>query len=180
MNKYDEKVGGFTLIEMLVALGLFSMVITTAIGIFVSGSSAQKKAMDLFEVQREANYIMETISRELRMAKDINIDQSNNNDSNLTFTNHNGDLITYCISDVDGVCGSGVGYEYFSIDFDNDGTGTRVSSTDVILKNLKFYTNDFSSGNKQSFVTILMDVKSRKRDDTNIKLQTSISMRIYK
>jgi prepilin-type N-terminal cleavage/methylation domain-containing protein len=80
---------GFTLIEILVALALFSLVISITVGIFVVGSGSQRKTIELYTVQREASYIMETVS---------------------------GNWIRYCLADINDNCGNGIGFEYFSRD----------------------------------------------------------------
>ena len=127
---------GFTLIEILVSLALFSLVISIVVGIFVIGSDSQRKIIELYTVQREANYIMETVSRELRMTTAIcdngevecsaREDQQNNSDHDIEFKNYDGDWIKYCLSLDDGLCNAGG--HYFSRD------GNRISSLDVIIE----------------------------------------------
>ena len=168
---------GFTLVEILVALALFSLVISITVGIFVSGSGSQRKTIELYTVQREASYIMETVSRELRMAiaisdgSDGNVDQQNNGDSSIEFTNYESVLTTYCKSLIDGTCDDANG-EFFSRD------GKRINSLDIIIENLKFYTSkDFNQ--TQPLITIVLKVKSRGKYGTSVILQDSISLRMY-
>jgi len=161
---------GFTLIEILVALALFSLVISITVGIFVVGSGSQRKTIELYTIQREAGYIMETVSRELRMAVAINTSQKNNNDSEIEFTNYEDVLTTYCESDIGGTCDASG--EYFSRN------GRRISSSDVVIENLKFYTSE-SFDQTQPLVTIVLKVKSRGKYGTSVVLQNSISFRVY-
>ncbi len=175
-SKFNNK--GFTLLEILIAISLLSLVITITVGIFVSGSKSQRKIIELSAAQREGGYITETISRELRMATAIcdngdaaecgaREDQQNNNDSSIEFKNYEGDWIRYCKSLDTGVCNSGG--NYFSRN------GNCISSSDVTIEDLKFYTTeDFNL--KQPLVTIVMKVKAK---DTSIILQDSIALRIY-
>jgi len=95
-NKAITKNSGLTLIEVLVAMSIFAVVISVAIGIFVSGSSSQRKILGINTAQREAGYLMEIISRELRMAKAIDSTQENLEDDIIEFTNYNSDPIIYC------------------------------------------------------------------------------------
>jgi len=155
-SKFNEK--GFTLLELLLAISLLSLVITITIGIFVSGSKSQRKIIELSVAQREGGYLMETISRELRMATAIAVSQQNNQDSDLVFTNYDGDPTTYEL---------------------NGGRILRnsspISSSDVIIENLKFYVSD-TFIDTQPLITIVMKVKTK---DTTIFLQDSIALRIY-
>jgi prepilin-type N-terminal cleavage/methylation domain-containing protein len=174
-SKLNNK--GFTLLELLLAISLLSLVITITIGIFVSGSKTQRKIIELSVVQREGGYLMETISRELRMATAIDVSQAGNIDSDIEFTNYNSDVIKYCRSFEDGVCDPddvlpySPGGNYLSRD------GKRISSSDVIVEDLKFYVSD-TFVNKQPLITIVMKIKSN-NGNTNLMLQNSIALRIY-
>lgn len=158
-SKFNDR--GFTLLEVLLAISLLALVVSLTVGIFVSGSNSQRKIIELFAAQREGGYLMETISRELRMATAINASQANNQDSDITFTNYDGDSITYEL---------------------NGGRILRdtspISSSDVTIEDLKFYTSeDFNL--KQPLITIVMKIKSRGKYGTSVILQDSISLRIY-
>jgi prepilin-type N-terminal cleavage/methylation domain-containing protein len=175
-SKFNNK--GFTLLEILIAISLLSLIITITVGIFVSGSKSQRKIIELSVAQREGGYLMETISRELRMATDIcavntdpgcavRLEMQNKETDKLEFKNYEGGWIIYCKSLENGLCDSNG--KYFSRD------GKRISSSDVIIEDLKFYTtNDFSL--KQPIITIVMKVKAK---NTTILLQDSIALRIY-
>jgi len=158
------------------------LVISITVGIFVVGSGSQRKIIELYTVQREANYIMETISRELRMATAIcdngeaecgaRENQQNNSDHDIEFKNYDGDWIKYCLADITDNCGNGVGFEYFLRD------GSRISSSNVKIEDLKFYVSeDFNQ--TQPLITIVLKVKSRGKYGTSVILQESISLRIY-
>ncbi len=164
-SKFNDR--GFTLLELLLAISLLSLVVTITVGIFVSGSKSQRKIIELSVAQREGGYLMETVSRELRMATAINPSQKNNNDSDIEFTNYDGVLTIYCRSLEDGTCNSGG--DYFSRNTN------RISSSDAIIEDLKFYVSE-TFVETQPLVTIVMKIKSK---DTSIILQDSIAMRIY-
>ena len=170
-NREIKKNSGFTLIETIVAVGIFSLVISMAVGIFVGGSGSQKKIIELSDTQREASYLMETISRELRMATAINPNQENNRDSEIEFTNHEGNLIKYCRANQNGSCNSGG--DYFARD------GEVINSSNIKITNLIFYTSR-RFANIQPVVTAVMKVKSTGQYGTEFLLQNSIAMRLYK
>lgn len=60
---------GFTLIEMLVAMAIFSTVMGIITGIFIMGIRQQKMALDHQIVLDQTSYALEYMSRALRFAK---------------------------------------------------------------------------------------------------------------
>lgn len=171
-NKKIKKNSGFTLLELLVALGIFSVVISLAIGIFVGSSGSQRKIMEFYDTQREGSYLMETVSRELRMAIAIDSAQQNNNSSEIEFTNYENDLVKYCRADLSGSCDSAG--DYFARN------GEVINSSSVIIDDLIFYTSEnFGVPKIQPIVTIIIKVKSTGSCGTEFILQNSITMRLY-
>ena len=59
---------GFTLIEMIVALGVFSLVVITMTIIAGSAIKSQRKAFSLQNSQESTRFLLESISKELRMS----------------------------------------------------------------------------------------------------------------
>ena len=175
-SKFYDK-NGFTLVEILVAIGIFSLVISVTVGIFVGGSSSQKKIMELSDTQREAGYLMETVSRELRMATAINSDQENIKSSHIEFTNYENTLIEYCMANPIGNCSNGG--KYFARD------GEVINSSSIEIEDLIFYVTDNFDGlvpaddKKQPVITVVMKVKSTGQYGTDIILQNSIALRLY-
>jgi len=60
---------GFTLVEILVTLAIFSTIIGITSGIFLSGLQAQRKTLFLGDLSDQTSYVLEYMSRALRMAK---------------------------------------------------------------------------------------------------------------
>lgn len=73
MNKDNKTYKGisksFTLIELLVAIAVFNLIIGAVSTIFVSAISAQRKTLASQELLDQTSYVMEYLSRALRMAK---------------------------------------------------------------------------------------------------------------
>lgn len=59
---------GFTLIELLVSAGIFSIIVVTIIGVFVSSIKLQDNILSAKKIIGELNYALEFMSRNLRMA----------------------------------------------------------------------------------------------------------------
>jgi len=60
---------GFTLIELIVVMTVFFLVIGTAIGIFISIVQHQKRILSEQELLNQTSYVVEYMSKALRMAK---------------------------------------------------------------------------------------------------------------
>lgn len=161
---------GFTLVETLVVLSIFSILITMVVSIFINSAKSQRKIIELHQVQREGGYLLETISRELRMAIKIDDTQKNKESSEIEFTNYNNDLIKYCRSNGIGVCDS-VG-DFMARD------GKVISPSNVKITDLTFYTSESFSA-IQPLITISMRMESVGNYNTEIILQNSMALRIY-
>src|SRR5436853_6086859 len=60
--------GGFTLVEMMVALVLFTVVIGSIYSIYVRGEKSQQLGIELAEATQNARSGVDLVSRELRSA----------------------------------------------------------------------------------------------------------------
>jgi len=71
-NSYFRLQRGFTLVEILVAVAIFSVIITTATTTFISVIRTQRHGLAYQELLNQTSYMMEYMSRAVRMArKDI-------------------------------------------------------------------------------------------------------------
>lgn len=68
---------GFTLIELIVAFFVFSVLVVLAGGSFVSALSLQRKALNIKKVEENGRFISELMARELRVANPINTPDTN-------------------------------------------------------------------------------------------------------
>ncbi|MFN7088908.1 MAG: PilW family protein, partial [Candidatus Paceibacteria bacterium] len=71
-QKFSKNLG-FTLPEMLVAFLLFSIIMGTTTGIFVSGFRSWRRVSSFLNVQNNVRFAIESISRELRTGADYQI-----------------------------------------------------------------------------------------------------------
>jgi len=67
MNKKKNK--AFTLLELLVAVSVFSLIVGGASGFFISALQAQRRALSNQELLSQGSYLIEYMSRAIRMAK---------------------------------------------------------------------------------------------------------------
>ncbi|MFA5387567.1 MAG: prepilin-type N-terminal cleavage/methylation domain-containing protein [Candidatus Paceibacterota bacterium] len=98
-NINAEKSKGFTLIEMIIAIGIFSVLMGVLSGIFLASMKSQKHIVYTQSLIDNTNYVLDYMSRYLRMAqKDYigdcvgrekdNFDPSNASSSVITFLDY--------------------------------------------------------------------------------------------
>lgn len=166
---------GFTLIEMLVAMAIFSILLVSVMNTFTRGFYYQKRILEMQTVEREEAYLMEMVSREIRMATAINVSQAGKNGSSqLTFTDHIPASATYCLANcaTSGSCTCSDTGNSFSVG------GKMINSADVEITGLKFSTSQ-SFTDTQPLITVTMQVRSKKDTGVSAVLQTSVAMRLY-
>lgn len=66
-----SKVGGFTLIEIMVSVAIFAIIITSGIGALVTMTQSYSKAQKNKQVHQGLNYALETMTREIRLGKNF-------------------------------------------------------------------------------------------------------------
>lgn len=67
MGRTTHHPRGFTLIEVIVALGIFSTVTLIAINIFVTVTGVQKRVASTQKVQEDVRYIVEAMAQQIRL-----------------------------------------------------------------------------------------------------------------
>ena len=192
IKKIKSNKRGATLVELLVSVAIFSVIILSATQIFKMVVEGQRSAISSDNIQSNMRYILEIISKEMRMAE--RIDDGCDNVFGVTSTNRvynktsnelgeafyfkNKDeecTIYYLEEDENNIQrlkiqrGENIGY---------------LTSNDVQIKNLNFLINDNKIiGNKsvQPSVTISMDIVSVGKEIhlATTTIQTTISSRYY-
>jgi|SRR3989344_1411832 len=64
-----RKIKGFTLVEVVVALGVFAIASTASLGIFVRSNQVQKRTANAQRQISDARYALEVMAREVRMGQ---------------------------------------------------------------------------------------------------------------
>jgi len=177
-SNYKQK--GYTLIELLVAMAIFTVVLAAPTGFFVSALKSQQKALASQELYDNISYTLEYMSRALRMArKDFSGDCITSN-ANYLLTN-NGHGIKF--RNYNGEC-----QEFF---LDSSDDRIKEVKDDMILpltsSNLKIISFDIGESgwsqddSYQPKVTLFMEVEGTRGSlselHPKIKIQTSVSQR---
>jgi Tfp pilus assembly major pilin PilA len=87
----------FTVAELLIAVGLFTTIITIAIGAYIKMLQQQSLMTGLMSANDNVSLVLEQMMREIRTGKDFNPDSGNNLES-LNFVNDRGCKVTYSFS----------------------------------------------------------------------------------
>ena len=195
MKFFLKNKNGYSLIEMIVAIGLFSVVFLMIMTIYLSMVQSQRSVIATQNIQESMKFVFEVISKEIRSAQisentcnpgcaiDGNPKKVFNKcfdgtDSILYFEDKYGICVTYRLRpDVDGV--SRLEIERGMI------PPLFITPNDISVENLDFYVyddevDDFHS--MQPYVTIRMDVESSGNKEIHKQrttFQTTISSRYY-
>lgn len=178
----SNRKNGFTLIEILVAVGVFSLISAIIFNVFNTGSRIKNKIFSSQNVRSEIQYAIELMGREIRMMQDISNSDAGTNDSEISFDNSQCRDVNYCLADADGTCDP-VNGEYIARN------NEVFTSSDVKIEKLVFYINNFlicegalpSSNGVQPSITILIraSAKGSRYAQSPIEIGTTISPRFY-
>ncbi len=174
--KKQKNNNGFTLIEMLVSVALFTIVLTIAIGAILTIIDANRKSQTLTLVMNNLNFAMESMTRSIKTANPSNTGDDrirvDGGNTKLTLTDQEGRRIIYEFDE---------DAEKITKEVDS-GTEVPIVSDDVVIEDAKFYLSSSyeSSGyNKQPRIHILIYgyVQITEKTRSDFSIQTTISPR---
>ena len=151
--------------ELIVSLALFSLAVIVVLTLLSMGVNAQRKVLALQNVQENARFLLEFMTKEIRMSNVSGIVGST-----LTILRPDGDTIRYSFSNG-------------NIIRDNitDNIGGVINSSSVVV-NGNFYVAGIGVGdNLQPKITISLSVQgtgSKVEEQARIDLQTTLSQRL--
>ena len=174
MTRQQEEIkNGFTLIELIVSMAIFSLVMITVLDIFLSGLGGVERIFGVQSVQESGRFMMESIAKEIRMSK-LNSadglaltslpDGVSGPYYSLNVTNPNSQSISYVFDDVAKQVAR---------------AGEILNSNDVEVAG-RFYL--VKNGAMQPRVIVsfgLINKTSQAKSQTSINLQTTVSSREY-
>ncbi len=149
---------GFTIIELIVAIGLFIVVIGIASGTFVRALRTQRSVAELMAANDNASLTLEQMTREIRTGKGFS-----STGSRLSFVNYQDQPVEYALT------GGAI-----------ERNGIPLTSRNVLVRYLSFVLGGEAPGDgKQTRVTIMVGIAARGRLESFVtRLQTTISSRI--
>lgn len=87
----------FTIVELLVSIGLFSVIISIAIGGFVRALRAQRQIVALINANSNISLVVEQMVREIRTGYNFCPGDAPCENSTLNFSDAKGDPVTYTL-----------------------------------------------------------------------------------
>lgn len=176
--------GGVTLIELLVALGLFAVITITATQIFNLVVQAQRSTIASQNAQEDLRYIMEVVTKEIRMAQ---VDHDgvcvspnrvyepvfhDDHDNSLSFLNSKGQCVSYRMDDGN--------FEISRVEPSAEPDWHSVTSEETELEELNFRQTGTVPA-EQPLITMRfkVNVGGDTVDVHTLNIQTSISARHY-
>jgi len=182
---------GYTLIEVLVAVGIFTILIAAPTGFFVGSLRGQLKALSSQKLLDNTSYALEYISRSLRMAKkELSADpltaclleggtslygrnyQITRGGNGLKFKNYKDECQEFFLD----------GSDSRLKESKNGATPIALTAEDLEIISLKFkLSGESQTDNDQPRVTLFLEIKGGKGQMEElqplIKIQTTISQR---
>lgn len=164
-----EKSAGFTIVELIVAVFVFSSVSLIASGVFVSAVKFNRKALNIQRADENTRNILEMMAREIRVANTIDGSDTNcpaSSVSSLSFTHPVNGKIRYFLSGTE-------------IHREIDNKDSVVSSGNIRITELKFCLKGLGAGDqKQARVTVQMALESGQGNEMiTSRAQTTLSQR---
>lgn len=161
-KKYNKE-SGLTLIELIVAIGIFGLVITMVIGIFVIALVSQRRIISLRNIEDNTRFALESMAREIRTGRNFG-----GSVNSLSFTNAKSESTVYRLNDK-------------AIEKSSDG-GTSysvVTGQEVTVDYLNFYLLGQTPGDGlEPRVTITIGITSQVGNQiSNTKIQNTVSQR---
>lgn len=197
-NLKNNKTKGFTLIELMVSVAIFSIVLLFALGSIISIVDANRKARTLTSVMNDVNFVFENMTRSIKTGREIETKY------NSPSCGANGKVKTGSqieISAIDPTAIAGTfdrinvyyrlcekdGYGFIEKKVGNSGEYEKITSNDVDVDNLSFkvfadggqvVNNDAATG-KQPRVLVIIDgsVEYVRNVRSEFHIQTTVSQR---
>lgn len=194
MHYLRNNAKGFTLVEMMVSVAIFTIVMVIALGSLLAMSESDRKAQTLKSVINNLNFSLDSMSRSIRTGSVYHCDASqlpvsatrdciSTPASSFAYQAATGNTIVYKLETSNAtLCGqpaSAVGCILRSIDGGNN--YSAITSSEVYVNALKFYVIGAQGAGVQPKVTILMSgqVTVTATQNSLFNLQTSVTQRLY-
>ncbi len=181
----NKKNRGFTLIELMVSISVFTFIMVISMGSILSVIDANRKSQSLRSVMDNLNYTLEAMTRNIRFGKVYHCDVSY---GLLTQPNDcSGGANSMSVYSSSGVTQTSYRLEGGRIIRKvNGGSDEYLTGTDVTITNLTFYvsgSSPYSSGSNlfQPKATIVISgyVGSKENTKSTFTIETMVSQRVF-
>lgn len=163
-NQKSKLESGFTIVELLVAIGLFSVVVSISVGGFINSLRAQRQIAALISADSNVSVALEQMAREIRTSSGFSLTTGR-----LNFINSQGEETGYYLN------GDVIEREV------TDGSGNTTVQAVTGGKASVQYLNFVFAGRSPPLITISIGVSAAERGVSGVivRLQTSVSSRNF-
>ncbi len=163
LNKTEK---GFTLIELMVSVSLFTVVVMISMGAIFTVVDANKKAQTLKTVMNNLNFALETMTRTIKTGTMGNV-----TDSTISIVDQDGKTVIYSYIQAVGAVNGKI-----EKCIDSAGCGKYITAPEVNIKNLKF----IKAGGTQPMVVMVVQgtAKLSEKISSDFNIQTAITQRL--
>ncbi len=163
IQKNHNKESGLTLIELIVAMGIFGLVVSMIFGVFVLAIVSQRRIIALRNVEDSIRFTIESMAKEVRTGKNFS-----GGVNSLSFSNAKNESVIYRLNGgiVEKSSNGGASY-------------SAVTGSETVIDYLNFYLNGQAAGDSlQPRITITVGATSQVgNQNANLKVQTTVSAR---
>jgi type II secretory pathway pseudopilin PulG len=181
-----NKIGGFTLIELMVSMSIFMIVMIMALGSLMNISNVAKKSRSLHQAMDNVNFAMESMTRSLRTGRNYDCGPVSSIGDNATNSCPTGDDSISFISQSNTSNDKDASYTLAGgslqkciLNSSNVEECVDMTSSDVVVESLKFYVNGADPGD-QLQPSVYISMKGSVKigvEKTEFSLQTFVSQR---
>lgn len=172
---YGKK--GFTLLEMIVAVGIFTIVLTIAMSSLLNISNVYNESIYFAAVQDNLRFALEKMAKDMRVGTTYDCGGTilipkdcPGGSSILTFKGYSGNVVIYRLNS---------GNNQIEMSVDDGASYLALTSKDISVEELKFIVEGAPSGDQKQ-PRILIQVKASsvfKNKTIKVNLQTLVSSR---
>jgi prepilin-type N-terminal cleavage/methylation domain-containing protein len=161
---------GFTLVEVLVTTMIFSLLMIDIGGIFVQIMNLERRGFAAQKIQENGTFVLETISREVRVSRIENQDNSNCTATTLTIAHPVNGTVVYSVNG---------GIVQRQATEGGQPITTAISSSDVNFTRFNFcIAGSDPNDNKQARVAVVASIQNRTgKEIYRFDVQTTVSSR---
>lgn len=180
---------GFTLVEIIIATALFTILVIAVVDIIIASFNAQRKISNIQVVQDNVRFSLDLMAREIRTGEKFKLIThpcAFNLGGGIEFTNLTaGARRYYYLADRDGnTFPDSIMRVAMTSDIDIDcALAAQFTADEVIIEYLRFYLNGQVLGpsDGEPRITIVLGARSRDQkiiSETSMNIQTSITPRV--
>lgn len=149
-RRYDQN--GFTLVEVILYVGIFSLIISGIVGLAALSIAQRTKNQTRADLDYQGQAVMSLITKSIRQAKSVTSPSPGSSDSTLTLAMNDPSVDPTIFDDLNHA-------SFDSVEINEAGTTSQLTNSRVTLSNLKF--SNMSVGSTTNSIMVQFDLTYR-------------------